>query len=228
MSVGTRTLALRDNGVLYRDPDAPESAPSVQAAPAQHSDVHGLGRFAHHPLRYRAGPLCGAAAHSDVAGPEPNPQVGPGVDHWAQSVGPEPELQLPPQLPARLLLLPGMQLELHGSDLFGHRREFLPQLGVAPRRVLAPRGSVLGRGHGHVERVKVVSQYTPQLGLVQVLLLGVQLRVRVLLQLQHGQRVAGNGTQQVEVLARALLDPDAQTKKQNQNRQPATGLIHVL
>lgn len=185
----------------------------LRAVESQDGEVGRAGGSADHPLRDRAAPLAVAAAHLQVPRPEPAAQVSPGVDHRAEGVRPQPQLQLQP--PAELLaLLARVELEVHVAELFGHRLgEFLPHL-----RVL--RGSVVRRGDGHEPRVEVAAQHAAELRLVQVLLPGVEHRVRLLLDDDDGQGVAGDGS---EVQVR-LGQP---RRQEQQERSHEAAGIHV-
>lgn len=226
VSVRTRAFTLGYNRVLNRYPGALQTPLFLQAAPSQDRKMSRFGRFAEHPLRDRTRPLIVAAPHLHVARPESAAQVVPRVNHRAEGVRPQPQLQPPPEFFTRLLLLAVLDLELHGPDLFGHRSgELLSHLRVA--HVLVPRVFVLRRGDGHEVRVEVAAQSAPELRLIEVLLLRVKRRIRILPYVKYGQSVTGNGTEEIVMLAHALLHPQAQ-REHEQNPSQETRVIHVV
>lgn len=223
VSVRTRAFTLGYNRVLNRYPGALQTPLFLQAAPSQDRKMSRFGRFAEHPLRDRTRPLIVAAPHLHVARPESAAQVVPRVNHRAEGVIPQPQLQPPPEFFTRLLLLAVLDLELHGPDLFGHGSgELLPYV-----RVLDPRVLVLRRRDGHGVRVEVAAQSAPELRLIEVLLLRVKGRIRILPYVKYGQSVAGNGTDDIVILAHALLHPEAQ-REHEQNPSQETRAIHVV
>lgn len=132
-----------------------------------------------HPLRNGTRPFADAATDPDVSRPEPAAEVGPGVDHRAEGVGPQPLLQPPLQLLARLVLLADLHVEVHRPDLLRQNSARLQNVEVI-RLVGAGVFVLHGERHGQQAAVKV-SQDAPELGLVKVPLLGVKGRIRVLL-----------------------------------------------
>lgn len=165
-----------------------------------------FGRFANHPFRDRTRTLIVAAPHLHVARPESVPEVVPCINNWTERVRPQPQLQPSSKFSTGLVLLAVLDLKLHGFDLLGHRAgRLLTYLRVA--QVLVARVLVLWRGNGHEVWVEVTTQGGSEFGLVQVPFFWIQDRVWVLFELHYGESVAGDGTEEVVVLAHALLNP---------------------
>ncbi len=154
-SVRARAFALGYDGILHRYPRALERASPLHAPPPQQRDVRGCGRFAHHPLRHRAGALAVAAPRAHEARPEARAEVVPRVQHRAKRVGPEPHLQPALQLLAGFALLAPLRVKVQVLDVFGHHPCGVLLLEVQLLQILVAGVAVLRRAHRQKAAVKV-------------------------------------------------------------------------
>lgn len=168
-----RALALGDDGILHLYPRAVFLPQEALAVPPQESLGHGLDRFAGHAFGKGARALAEAVPFLDVARPEAQAQVLPGVKHRAVRVHPQPLQELPPCLlahldaPAVRRLREVQLLKLRGH---GEARQLRRRAGVQLR----------GQVDGHEVGVEVAAQLFEQGLLREVLLARVVLRVGVL------------------------------------------------